>query len=125
MPINRSYTNPFEVTSYTREIAVVPNSWTLLNDVGLFQPEYLTQNTVTFEETNSTIGLITDKFRGEKPTANKDDVRKIRTYAVPHFPAVDFVLPEDIQGKRAYGTVDMAETEAAVIARKMTRMKRN
>ena len=125
MAIIRSYTNAFEVTDYTQELQIVPNSWTLLNDSGLFSEEFLSTNTVTFEEQASTLGLIGDQYRGAKPQANKDDNRKIRSYPIAHFPILDAVKPEDIQGKRAYGSNDMAETEAAVIARKMERIRRN
>lgn len=125
MPITRSYSNAFEVVDYTQELQIIPNSWTLLNDVGLFNSESLSTYTATFEEVNKTFGLIADQYRGAKPQANSDDVRKIRSYFVPHFPIVDAVKPEDIQGKRAYGSTDAAETEAAVIARKMERIAKS
>ena len=125
MSLTRSYTNAFEVVDYTEELQLVPNSWTLLNDSNVFSEEFLSTHTVTFEEQNQTIGLIGDQFRGAKPQANKDDNRKIRSYPVAHFPIVDAVKPEDIQGRRAYGATDMAETEAAVLARKMQRIRRN
>lgn len=121
----RSYTNAFEVVDVTGELQLIPNSWTLLNDSSLFSEEFLSTNTVTFEEQSQTLGLIGDQFRGAKPQANKDDNRKIRSYPIAHFPVVDAIKPEDIQGKRAYGSNDMAETEAAVLARKMQRIRRN
>lgn len=121
----RSYTNAFELVDYTQELQLIPNSWTLLNDSGLFSEEFLSTTTVTFEEQSSTLGLIGDQFRGAKPQANKDDNRKIRTYPIAHFPIVDAVKPEDIQGKRMYGSNDMAETEAAAISRKLERIRRN
>lgn len=125
MPITRSYASNFDVIDYTQELQIIPNSWTLLNDVGLFSEEFLTTHTVTFEEQNKSLALIGDQHRGAKPQANKDDVRKIRSYPIAHFPIVDEILPADIQGKRAYGSQDQAETEAAVIARKMDRIRRN
>ena len=125
MPITRSYASNFDVIDYTQELQIIPNSWTLLNDVGLFSEEFLTTHTVTFEEQNKSLTLIGDQHRGAKPQANKDDVRKIRSYPIAHFPIVDEILPADIQGKRAYGSQDQAETEAAVVARKMDRIRRN
>lgn len=122
MAITRSYTNAFEVVDYTQELQVVPNSWTLLNDVGLFSEEMLATHTVTFEEQNQTLGLIGDAIRGAKPQANQDDTRKVRSYPLAHFPLADAVLPQDVQGKKAFGMADVAETEAAVIARKMARI---
>lgn len=124
MPIVRSYTNAFEVTDYTSELALVPTKWSLLNDVGLFGAESLTTPTATFEEINQTIAIMLDQRRGAKPLANSDDIRKIHSYFVPHFPIIDAIKPEDISGKRAYGSTDAAETEAAVMARKIARISR-
>lgn len=125
MPILRSYGNAFELQDYTQEIAIIPTSWTLLNDVGLFSEEMLSTHTVTFEEQGKTLGLITDQVRGAKPLAGKDDIRKIHSYNIPHFPYADAIKPQDVQSKRAYGSATMAETEAAVLARKMERIRRN
>lgn len=125
MPIVRSYGNAFELQDYTMELAIVPNSWSLLADVGLFSEESLSTHTVTFEEQNQTLGLIPDQFRGAKPVANKDDTRKIHAYNVSHFPMTDAIRPQDVQSKRAFGSATLAETEAAVLARKMERIRRN
>jgi len=124
MPITRSYTNAFDVVDYTAELALVPTKWSLLNDAGVFSEESVATNTVTFEEISQTATLIGDQFRGAKPQANSDDSRKIHAYNIAHFPVVDYITPADIQGKRAYGSTDAAETEAAVLARKMARISR-
>jgi len=125
MPVIRSYTNAFEVVDYTQELQLIPNSWSLLNDSGLFSEEMLSTHTVTFEEQSQTLGLIGDVYRGAKPFANKDDVRKVRSYPIAHFALADKILPQDIQGKKAYGSTSLAETEAAVMARKMERIRKN
>lgn len=125
MPITRSYGNAFEVIDYSMEIQNIPQVNTLLTDSGLFQEEFLSTHTVSFEEVNGTLGLVGDLPRGAKPQANKDDVRKIRSYPMARFAMTDAILPQDIQGKRAYGSQDAAETEAAVMVRKMERAMRN
>lgn len=125
MPIVRSYANAFEMVDYTQELAIVPNSWTLMGDVGLFQHEPLATHTVTFEERSRTLALLGDVPRGSKPMANKDEIRKIHSYNIPHFAYVDEVLPQDVQGKRAFGSPSAAETKDAVIARKIERMQKN
>jgi len=121
----RSYTNAFEIVDYTEELSIVPNSWTLLNDVGLFGEESMTTHTVTYEEQVHALGLIPDAVRGSKQYANKDEIRKIHSYSIPHFPYTDAVLPQDIQGKRAFGSSTQAETTDAAIARKLLRVQRN
>ena len=122
MATTRSFTNAFEMVDYTGELLVVPNQWSVLNDIGLFEEQGVAQNTVTFEEINKSLGLIGDQVRGTKPQAGQDYTRKIRAYSIPHFPYVDAIRPQDVQGKRAYGS-DQVETVDAVMARKLERMR--
>ena len=124
MPITRSYGNAFELVDYTQELTLVPNKWTLLNDVGLFAPERLTTSTATFEAMEGTLALIGDKRRGDKPTAMKGDVRKIHSYVVPHFPTTDSLTGEDLAGKRAYGSTSRQETEVEAISKKIAKIAR-
>jgi hypothetical protein len=121
----RSFERPFELTDYTQEILLVPNTWGLINEMGVFRNEGVAQNTITVESREGTLGLLVDKVRGERNTVNQDDTRIIRSFAIPHFVQDDSVKPEDISGKRAYGSADAAETEAAVMARKLERIRRN
>lgn len=121
----RSFTNQFEVTDYTQELVSIPNTWGLVNELGIFRNEPVSQHTVTVESRNGSLALVGDKMRGERANVNKDDTRVLRTFAVPHFPVDDAVKPEDIQGKRAYGSDNMAETEANVIASKLQRIRQN
>lgn len=121
----RAFDKPFELTDYTDELLLIPNTWGLINELGIFRNESVSQHSVTFEESNGTLGLVTDQHRGARNNVNKDDNRKIRSYAIPHFPLDDSVSPQDIQGKRAYGSPDGVETKDAVIARKLERIRRN
>lgn len=125
MPITRSYSNAFEVVDRTQELQLVPNSWTLLGDKGVFSEEFLTQHTVTFTEEKQTLGLITDQVRGGKNQANLNDYRKIHSYSMTHHPIADALHPWDVQGKSAYGNLDQADTTAAAIARKMEKIKKS
>ena len=125
MPITRSYANAFEIVDYTQDLVSIPNQWNLVNQLGIFSNEGVSQHTITFETSNGTIGMITDQVRGARAQMNQDENRALRSFAVPHFPMDDAVKPQDIQGKRAFGSTDAAETEAAVIARKMLRIRRS
>jgi hypothetical protein len=125
MPITRSYTNAFEIVDYTEDLVSIPNQWNLVNSLGLFDVEGVSQHTITFETSNGTIGMITDQVRGARALMNQDENRALRSLAIPHFNLDDAVKPQDIQGKRAFGSTDAAETEAAVIARKMLRIRRS
>ena len=125
MTIARSFTNGFQLTDLSESILLIPNTWGLINELGIFSEQSISQNSVTVESTAGTLGLITDRVRGERNNVNRDDPRKLLSFPVPHYPLQDSVKPEDIQGIRAYGTADAAETEANVIARKLERIRRN
>ena len=121
----RSFEKPFELVDYTQELLLVPNQWGLINELGIFGTQSVAQHSITVESMQGTLGLVTDQIRGSRNTVNKDDTRALRSFAIPHFPLDDAVKPEDIQGKRMYGSPDAAETEAAVIARKLERIRMN
>jgi len=124
MAVIRSYSNPFEVVDLTQELNLVANKFGLLNELGLFSTESVTQHTITVEANNGTLGVIPDTVRGVRNNVNKDDTRTIHAFGVPHFSLDDAITPQDLQGKRAYGS-DQAEQEAAVIARKLERIRLN
>ncbi len=123
--ITRSFSNSFEVSDWTEELLIVPNQWGTINQMGLFAEEGTDTYSVTFEEITKDGALIVDKVRGERATVGKDATRKLRTWAVPHFPYDDYISPSDIKGKRAYGSPDQQESLAAVRMRKIERMAQN
>lgn len=122
--IVRSYDKPFEVVDLTEELNLIPNTWGLINELGIFSPEPVTQHTVLVESSNGTLSVIPDRVRGDKNTVNKEDTRSIYSFPIPHFPLDDQLTPQDLQGKRAYGT-DQEDMQAQAIARKLLRIRRN
>ena len=124
MAITRSFNNGFEVVDYTQEINVIPNQWGTIGQLGLFSTESVAEHVVVFEEITKDGALIVDRVRGDRAQVGKDASRKLHTFAVPHFPYDDSISPQDLQGKRAYGS-DGVETLEAVRVRKMERIRQN
>ncbi len=124
MAIVRSYVNGFKVTDLTEELISIPNEYGLINQLGIFDVEPVTQHTVTFEVSDRVIGLIGDKVRGERNNVSKDGTRVMRSYAIPHFPLDDYITPQDVQGQRAYGSEEVERT-AAVQARKLMTIRKS
>ena len=120
----RSFANAFEIVDRTNDINLIPNTWGLVNELGIFGEESVAQNTITFESTSGTIAVIPDQVRGARNNVNKDDNRIIKAFALTHHPLDDYVTPQDLAGKRAYGS-DNVETKDAVIARKLARIRMN
>ena len=80
----RSFEKPFELVDYTEELLLVPNKWGLINELGIFRSEGVAQHSITVESNQGTLGLVTDKVRGERNNVNKDDTRALRSFAIPH-----------------------------------------
>ena len=122
--IIRDYGNGFKVTDLTEELVSIPNEYGLINQLGIFDVEPVSQHTVTFEASDRVIGLIGDKVRGERNNVSKDGKRVMRSYAIPHFPLDDYITPQDVQGQRAYGE-EGVERLASVQARKLTTIRKS
>lgn len=122
--IIRDYGNGFKVTDLTEELVSIPNEYGLINQLGIFDVEPVSQHTVTFEASDRVIGLIGDKVRGERNNVSKDGKRVMHSYAIPHFPLDDYITPQDVQGQRAYGE-EGAERLDAVRARKLMTIRKS
>lgn len=120
----RSFSNAFEVVDQTQALKIIPNAWTLLGDQGLFTEESLSQNTVTFQEQKGVLNFYGDMVRGSRPQSVTNETRKIHSYSLPHFPVADAIYPQEVQGKAAYGDLNVADIRAAALARKMEKIKR-
>lgn len=121
----RSFENAFQLTDYTEELLIIPNTWGLMNELGVFENEGVAQHNITVEKIDQSLALITDRVRGERNNMNKDYERELHSFAIPHFPLDDYIKPEDIQGKRAYGQANAEEQLGQVRARKLERIRRN
>lgn len=112
----------FSVADWTEELNVIPNQWGTIGQLGIFQEEGVAEHVVQFEEIIKDGALIVDRVRGDRSSVGKDWQRKIHSFNVPHFPDEDAIYPQDIQGKRAYGSATEAETLDAVRGRKLQRI---
>jgi len=121
----RSFDKPFELVDYTEELLIIPNTWGLVNELGIFEGSGVAQHSITVEKVDQSLALITDRVRGERNNMNKDDSRELHSFAIPHFPLDDYIKPEDVQGKRAYGSANAEEMLGQVRGRKLERIRRN
>lgn len=109
----------FKVTDLTEQINLVTPKWTLLGDLGIYTTRGVTQDNVTFEVVEDSIQLITDTRRGSRNLVNRDNVRSLKSFPIPHFTLDDAVYASELAGKRAYGKVDAADSEVEAVARKL------
>lgn len=123
----RSFTSPFQLEDHTQALLNIPNMYGMIQNMGLFETEGVTQHLVSFEEIDQSIGLVGDRPRGERNNVSRDDLRRIRAYPVPHFPLDDAIKPEDIQGNSAYGGAAEGRPERVELVRmrKLERIRRS
>ena len=116
--------NNYEYTDLTQNLLIIPNVWSLAEQIGLFGKETTNQETLTIEEITTGFGVVADVHRGARHTVSMDHTRRMHAFAMPHFTLDDAITPRDIQGKRAFG-VDALETVAAVRARKLETIRQS
>lgn len=122
MPQTRSLTSAYDIVDYSQELNLIANTYGLVNELGIFSEQSVTQNVVQLESRANTIGLVADQHRGFRNQVSKDDNRKAYAFTLSHHPQDDYLTARELVGVRAYGKTDQAETEAAATARKLQRI---
>ena len=126
MPLVQSTQNAFQLVDRNNELLLLPQTWTILNDMGIFSEEYLSTPTVTFEERKGTLSLIKDQVRGSKPQTRTNDVRKLHSYSTTYHPIEDAIYPRDIAGVTRPGALNQeVDTEAAAVVRKLQAIEKS
>lgn len=123
-----SIINPFDQGGYglaemTQAINILPNLYTSLGEIGLFEFEGVTQRSVIIEQTEGKLSLLPSQPWGAPATVGSREGRSMRSFAVPHIPHDDAITVADVQGIRAVGSDD-PEQVAAVMNRKLRLMRR-
>ena len=114
-------TNPFEsdafsMTSLTESINILPNNYGRLEAMNLFPQKSVRTRNIAVEEMNGVLNLLPTQIPGGNATVGTRGKRKMRSFMIPHIPHDDVVLPEEVQGIRAFGS----ETELQAMANVIT-----
>lgn len=118
------FTNPaFSMASLTAAINLIPNRYGRLEQMGLFVPRPVIHRNVIVEEMHGILNLLPTLPPGSPGTVGTQGKRKVRSFIVPHIPHDDVVLPEEVQGIRAFGSENQTEAIAGVMARKLETMR--
>jgi len=94
----------FNVVSMTSAINKVPNTFGLLNQLGIFKPVPVDTTMVGIEISEGVINLVPSSERGAPGTPNKRGSRNMRYFKLPHFALEDNVTADDVQNIRAFGS---------------------
>lgn len=121
--------NPFDAGGYslaemTQAINILPNLYTRLGNMGLFQFEGVTQRSVIIEQREGILSLLPSAPWGSAATVGSREARSMRSFAIPHIPHDDVITVGDVQGQPALGASDQTDPLAQVMMRKITTMRR-
>lgn len=115
----------FSMASLTDGINKLPFKPSRIGELGLFETQGVTNNTVLVEERNGVLGLVPTKRRGEPATTVRSGKRKVRAFAIPHIPLEDQILAEQVQGIRQFGSESEEEGVAQVVNDRMAAMRQD
>lgn len=120
--------NPFEAGGFTlahmtRAINLIPNTYGKINSLGIFGTEPVSYRTVVVEKQAGELRLLPTRPVGAPATVGTSGRRSVRSFEVPHIPHNDVVLPEEVQGIRAFGQENGEDPIASLMARKLAKMR--
>jgi hypothetical protein len=116
MMINPFESSAFDMTSLTSAINLLPNMYGRTEELKLFPQKSVRARSICVEERNGVLSLLPTQVPGAPATIGSSEKRKMRSFTIPHIPHDDVVLPEEVQGIRAFGS----ETELQAMANVIT-----
>ena len=120
--------NPFEnpgfsMASLTAAINLLPNRYGRLEQLNLFPAKPVRTRQIIVEEFAGRLNLLPTRTPGSPGTVGERGQRKLRSFVIPHIPHDDVVLPEEVQGLRAFGSETEMEAIGGVMARHLETMR--
>jgi hypothetical protein len=124
MPILNPFSHAaFGMASLTAAINLIPNRYNRLDELGLFAPKPVRTRTIVVEEKAGVLTLLPSRPPGAPGTVGTRGKRTLRSFVIPHIPHDDVVLPEEVQGLRAFGSESELAAMAAVLAEHLETMR--
>ena len=121
--LNPFSNDAFNMVALTAAINKVPNNYGRLEQLGLMPTEGVRTRTILIEEQSGVLNLLPTMPVGAPASLGTQGKRKVRSFVIPHIPHDDVVLPEEVQGLRAFGSENDLEALSNLIARKLQNMR--
>ena len=112
MMINPFESDAFSMTSLTESINILPNNYGRLEAMNLFPQKSVRTRNIAVEEMNGVLNLLPTQIPGGNATVGTRGKRKMRS-----------LLPEEVQGIRAFGSETELQAMANVITDHLQNMR--
>lgn len=121
MPLSNN--SQYGIEPMTEAINQLPTTPTIIRELGIFKPEYLTTTGVKVQLKNNTLVLVDAVPRGTpgKPVVSERGATQM--FEMLHLPKSDVVRADDVQNVKAFGSNSKAETVAEKVNDKLAMMK--
>jgi hypothetical protein len=103
------------MSELTKAINILPNIYGRCETLNLFPAKSVRQRSIAIEEKNGVLNLLPTQIPGAPGTVGTRGKRKTRTFSIPHILHADVVLPEEVQGIRAFGSENALQSIASVL----------
>ena len=123
MILNPFSSDAFEMAALTAAINKIPNTYGRLERLNLMPPQGVRTRTIIIEEMGGVLNLLPTQPVGTPGTVGITGKRKVRSFVIPHIPHDDTVLPEEVQGIRAFGSETETDAIANLMALKLQNMR--
>ena len=120
---NPFHSPAFSMAALTAAINLLPNRYGRLEALELFPIKPVRFRQIVIEERNGILNLLPTLPPGSPGTVGRRGKRTLRPFVVPHIPHDDVVMPEEVQGLRAFGAETEIETIASVMASHLDTMR--
>lgn len=121
--LNPFNNDAFNMTALTTAVNKLANNYGRLEQLNLMPAEGVRMRTILIEEMSGVLNLLPTMPVGAPATLGTQAKRKVRSFVIPHIPHDDVVLPEEVQGIRAFGSENEVEALSNLIARKLQSMR--
>lgn len=113
----------FDMLALTAAMNYLPNNYGRLNEMNLFPEKSVRFRQIAIEEQNGILNLLPTMTPGAPATVGTRGKRKMRSFTIPHIPHDDVVLPEEVQGIRAFGSENQVQSVAHVLTDHLQNMR--
>ena len=114
----------FTVTNLTRTLVDLPRVPTRIGELGLFEEGGITTTSMMIEREGQSLKLVPAATRGSSGEPVTLKPRSLISANAIHLPQRGSVLADEIQGVRAFGSETEVDAVSAIVAKKLTKMKR-
>lgn len=120
MMLNPFADNPgFDVTELSLAINEFPQVYGDIQRLGVFPFRGVTGRTVVIERRKDVLTILPNQTFGGPSLTGVSGKNDLREFGCFHYPLEDVVTPEEIQGKRAFGSDSELEFLEIIMARKL------